>query len=271
MKDTQILLNLYRQGKIKEALKYFDDSFQEDFLTDNFRKNGVLSIDFKKNIEKHAFLNELLNSNPNDSDLLSRKGVLYEMEMEHENAKHAINQALKIDPHNNLALQTKGIIHFNDEEFNEALKCFEKILLNDKNNSLVQFAKSLVLESMGKENDILSPISIAFDFNSLDDKSLEEIVLHIVNHCGINTARFNADKTLKIDPNNKLALKIKKFPTDDQNNLRVKISELYTKHLHRKADLTGLDYFENQILEGKSLDWVEELMSNSEEGKNYWN
>jgi len=144
-------------------------------------------------------------------------------------------------------------------------------LESEKNNSLIQFAKSLVLESMGKENDILSPITIAFDFNSFDDELLEKVVLHMVNHCGINTARLNADTTLRIDPKNKLALKIKEFPMDEQNKLRVKISELYTKHLHRKEDQEGIDYFENQILEGKSLDWVEELMSNSEEGKNYWN
>ena len=57
----------------------------------------------------------------------------------------------------------------------------------------------------------------------------------------------------------------------NESKIRNKISELFIKHLHRNTDLEGLDYYEKKISEGRSFQWVEESLANSEEGKNYWN
>lgn len=65
--------------------------------------------------------------------------------------------------------------------------------------------------------------------------------------------------------------KLKKLSIENQSKTRSKISELYIKHLHRNADSEGLDYFKEKLSEGRSFQWIEETLANSEEGKNYWN
>ena len=47
--------------------------------------------------------------------------------------------------------------------------------------------------------------------------------------------------------------------------------ELYQTYLHREPGITDLNYWEEKILEGKSIPWIEDKMKNSEEGLNYYN
>lgn len=269
--DFQRLVELYKQGKIKDVLIIFDKEILMTPKIDDFREKGIIIFDFEKNEKIHNFLDKLLELNPKDPEILARKGFLLELEMKHENAKYFVEKALEVDSKNKIALQTKGIIYFHNEKFEKALDCYEKILSHDTNNSIVLFFKAITLELIGKDKNIISPIFKAFNFDSLNDELLDSVVLHIINICGLNTARLNAYQTLKSEPKNKIALKIKKFSLQDKNKVRVKISEIFTKHLHREPDSGGLDYFENQIIEGKSFEWIENIIENSGEGKNYWN
>lgn len=50
--------------------------------------------------------------------------------------------------------------------------------------------------------------------------------------------------------------------------IELEVAELFYILLNRKPDISGLTYFRNQIIEcGKSLDWVNQTIKNSEEYK----
>jgi tetratricopeptide (TPR) repeat protein len=270
-KNSQKIFELYKQGKINDALIIIDKEILVVSKTKDFRKEGIFIIDFEEKQVIHDVLDRILELNPKDSEILARKCVLLELEMKHENAKKIADEVLNINSRNKLALQTIGTIYFHNEEFEKALDCYEKILAQDKNNSTILFCKAIILELIGKDENTISPIFKAFDFDSLDDESLDSLVAHLVNSCGLIFSTIKADKTLESEPKNKLALKIKKLSIQNESKIRNKISELFIKHLHRNADLEGLDYYEKKISEGRSFQWIEENLANSEEGKNYWN
>ena len=49
--------------------------------------------------------------------------------------------------------------------------------------------------------------------------------------------------------------------------VEAKITEFYHKYLNREPDPEGLNYWKQQIIEGKSYDWVENEFKNSEEAQ----
>lgn len=269
--NFQKIVELYQQGKSKDAIILIDKEMLIIPKANYSRKEGLFIIDFKKNYEIHYALDKILELNMKDAEILARKSFLLELEMNHEKAKDFANKALDISSKNKLALQTIGTIYFHNGEFEKALEYYEKILSQDKNNSTVLFCKAIALELNSKDGNNISPIFNAFNFDSLDEKSLDSLVIHIINSCGKYFPLSKANKTLESEPKNKLALKIKKLCGEDQNKTRSKIFEIYNKHVHRDPDSEGLNYFEEKISEGRTFQWIEETLANSEEGKNYWN
>ena len=53
----------------------------------------------------------------------------------------------------------------------------------------------------------------------------------------------------------------------DDKQIEDEITQLYKTHLNREPDSAGMDLYKHAILDGKSYQWVEETMKNSEEGK----
>ena len=53
----------------------------------------------------------------------------------------------------------------------------------------------------------------------------------------------------------------------DDKQIEDEITQLYKTHLNREPDSAGMDLYKYAILDGKSYQWVEETIKNSEEGK----
>ena len=68
----------------------------------------MISIRYAKKIELKNFLDEILEINPLDPEILSRKALVFELHGDIENATNFADKSLEIDSENITALQTKG-------------------------------------------------------------------------------------------------------------------------------------------------------------------
>ena len=271
LQNIQKLIEMYRNGEIRKVLDIFDQEVLVTPDTQAFRKKGVISIDFEKNADLQAFLDKILEINPEDPEIISRKALIFEYQGETDKAINHADKSLEIDSENSIALQTKGIIAFNNNEYHTSIKYFDTVLQNYENDSLSLLNKGLAFELMGKSEDAMNCFRKLFNFDSLNNASLDSLILHIIDWCGNDYVNSYADQTLIKKPNDKLALKIKEHVVLNENKTKQKIFELYDKYLHRQPDQEGIDYFESLFAQGKNIEDVENILKNSEEGKNYWN
>ena len=86
-KNSQKIFELYKQGKINDALIIIDKEILVVSKTKDFRKEGIFIIDFEEKQVIHDVLDRILELNPKDSEILARKCVLLELEMKHEKCK----------------------------------------------------------------------------------------------------------------------------------------------------------------------------------------
>ena len=165
----------------------------------------------------------------------------------------------------------KGIIAFNNNEYHTSIKYFDIVLRKNENDSLSLLNKGLAFELMGKSEDAMNCFRKLFNFDSLNNASLDNLILKIIDLCGNDYVNSYADQTLIKKPNDELALKIKEHVVLNENQNKQKIFELYDKYLHRQPDQEGIDYFESLLAQGKNIEDLGNMLKNSEEGKNYWN
>ena len=144
-------------------------------------------------------------------------------------------------------------------------------MIKNENDSLALLNKGLSMELMGKSEEAMNCFKKLFNVDSLSNESLDSLVSYIRDLVGNDFANSYADQILSKHPDDKLALKIKDDVILEQSKVRQKIFELFNKYLHRAPDNDGLDYFEELIIQGTKFEEIEEMMKNSEEGKNYWN
>ena len=271
LENVKKLIEMYRIGETRKVLDVFDQEVLTIPDTQVFRKKGVISIDFEKNSVLQSFLDKILEINPQDPEIISRKALIFEFQGDIEKATNFANKSLEIDSENSIALQTKGIIAFNNNEYHTSIKYFDIVLRKNENDSLSLLNKGLALEQMGKSEDAMNCFRKLFNFDSLNNASLDSLILHIIDWCGNDYVNSYADQTLIKKPNDKLALKIKEHVVLNENQTKQKIFEIYDKYLHRQPDQEGIDYFESLFAQGKNIEDVENILKNSEEGKNYWN
>ena len=269
--NIEKLIEMYRNGEIRKVLDIFDQEVLVTPDTQAFRKKGVISIDFEKNEDLQAFLDKILEINPEDPEIISRKALIFEYQGETDKAINHADKSLEIDSKNKIALQTKGIIAFNNNEYDNSIKYFDIVLQNYENDSLSLLNKGLASELIGKNEDAMNCFTRLFNFDSLDNTSLDSLILHLIDWCGNDYVNSYADQTLTKKPNDRFALKIKEYVVLNENQNIQKIFELFAKYLHRKPDQEGVDYFESLFAQGKKIEEIEYILKNSEEGKNYWN
>ena len=271
LKDAQKLIEMYKIGDTKKVLDVFDEEILSIPEIGIIRNKGIISIDFEKNLDLQIFLDKILEINPQDPEIISRKALIFEFQGNIEKAVNFANKSLEIDSTNIVALQTKGIIDFNNNEYENSIKYFDAILQQNENEPLSLLNKGLALEQMRKSEDAMNCFRKLFNFDSLNNVSLENLILKIIDWCGDNYINAYADQTLVKKPNDRLALMIKKHVIINQNQNKQKIIEIYDKYLHRQPDQMGIEHFESLLQQGKNIEDLEKKLKNSEEGKNYWN
>ena len=271
LKDAQKLIEMYKIGDTKKVLDVFDEEILSIPEIGIIRNKGIISIDFEKNLDLQIFLDKILEINPQDPEIISRKALIFEFQGNIEKAVNFANKSLEIDSTNIVALQTKGIIDFNNNEYENSIKYFDAILQQNENEPLSLLNKGLALEQMRKSEDAMNCFRKLFNFDSLNNASLDNLILKIIDWCGDNYINAYADQTLVKKPNDRLALMIKKHVIINQNQNKQKIIEIYDKYLHRQPDQMGIEHFESLLQQGKNIEDLEKKLKNSEEGKNYWN
>ena len=271
LKDAQKLIEMYKIGDTKKVLDVFDEEILSIPEIGIIRNKGVISIDFEKNLDLQIFLDKILEINSQDPEIISRKALIFEFQGNIEKAVNFANKSLEIDSTNIVALQTKGIIDFNNNEYENSIKYFDAALQQNENEPLSLLNKGLALEQMRKSEEAMNCFRKLFNFDSLNNVSLENLILKIIDWCGDNYINAYADQTLVKKPNDRLALMIKKHVIINENETKQKIIEIYDKYLHRQPDQTGIEHFESLLQQGKNIQDLEKILKNSEEGKNYWN
>ena len=271
LEDTRKLIDMYKLGEVKKILNIIDEELMKTPNTRTFRQRGIISVNYEKKFGLKKFLEQVLEINPNDPEILSRLALIFELNGNIENASNFADKSLKIDSDNKTALQVKGIIAFNNSEYESSINYFDKILTKNENDSLALLNKGISLELIGKNTDAMDCFRKLFDTDSLNDESLDKLISIIIDFTGSEYSNVYADYALTKQSNDKLALKIKDRIILDQSKLRQRIFELFNKYLHRPPGQEGLDWFEELIIQGTKFEEIEEMMKNSDEGKNYWN
>lgn len=135
---TSIGLSLIQQGKLQEALQYFDK---------------ILTID------------------PNDPIALGNKGGILTQLNRHEEALTFYKKALQIDPTNTNTLNNLAASLFQLGRIDESLQTLDKILEIEPNNVNVLILKGKVLSESKKYHDAFSIFKKALDLDPRNEEA----------------------------------------------------------------------------------------------------
>ncbi len=268
----QQALEFYKNERYDESLKIFDDQLKiKEIDIESFKNKKCIIFNLKKYKHVLQYFDKILETNPADPEILSRKGLVLGILYKPEKALNCLNKTLKIDPKNSIATINKGILLYNAEEFEEAIQLFDKILDMNFKDPDASLGKGLSLEMLGSREESIKYFINAFQCNLTNPNYLSSISFNLVHFCFPINALTYTNQILKTNPKDPIANRILDFVTPQKNKLREKIMELYQKYLHREPDFDDLNYWEEKILQGKSIPWIEDQMKNSEEGSNYYN
>jgi len=265
------LFESYKLGDTQNTLSVIDKEIMgkaEDL--EKLDKNNIIFFDYKKYTIITNLLNKILEINPNDSDILARKGILLQLRNQYTESLSCLDDALKINPKNIIALQTKGILFYNYDDYENAISLFNDVLKIDPNDLLSLLGKGLSLESIGKNSDAVPYFVKTLGVTSNDDKLISDLSFHIVNWCGPLYSSLYSDSALIKNSDDKLALQISNDLVRD-DELEFKISQFYVNYLHREPSLSDLKYWKQLIQQEKKLSSIENQIKNSDEAKNYFN
>ena len=268
----QKALEFYKNGKYNESLKIFDDQLKiKEIDVESFKNKKWIIFNLKK--YKHAiqYFDKILETNPDNPEILARKGLVLGILCQPEKALQFLNKALKTDPKNSIAILNKGTILYNMEEFEEAMQFFDKILNTNPKDPEASLGKGLSLEMLGRREKSIKYFINAFQCNLTNPNYLSSLSFNLVHFCLPINALTYANQILKTNPKDPIANRILDFVTPPQNKLREKIMEVYQKYVHREPNFDEINYWEEIILQGKSIPWIEDQMKNSEEGSNFNN
>ena len=255
--------SLYKEKKIEESLKCFDNYFRREKETvENFRKKGIFSINLKKYNNALSFVNNILKISPEDSNFLSRKGMILGILGNDEKALFFLDQALKFNSNDYLALLNKAIVMINLKNYNSAISNIDNILKFQPNDFTALNTKAFALEQLGKNDEAVSFYLKALDIKPENSNDLSKLIYHFIHFITEQYDLNDKNWEEKISEENLISNASKNFLKN-----QYKITELYQKYLSRNPDLYSMEYFLLKLLQGKTLEWVENEMKNSDEVK----
>ena len=109
---------LYKKGKYKEALEYFDKALEID---------------------------------PTNVNVLISKGTVFLNQNKYTNSLECFDKALEIDPYYVYALNNKGNVLYNLGKYQEAIEWYDKALKVDPTLIVAKTNKKMALEQLSKE------------------------------------------------------------------------------------------------------------------------
>ena len=255
--------SLYKNKQVEQSIKYFDDYFKTEKKTiQNFRKKGIFSINLKKYDDALLIINNILKISPEDSNFLSRKGMILALMGNNEEALFFLDQALNYDSKNYLTLINKAIVMINLENYDDAISILDEILKLCPNDFTAINTKGYALEKLGKNDESVLLYLTALEIEPQDSHELYKLIYHFIhfltNKYDLNDKNWDKSFLEK----NIISSESKTFLKNQH-----KIMGIYQNYLSRNPDVDGMEYFSDKLLQGKSLEWVENEIKNSDELK----
>ena len=125
-----------------------------------------------------------------------------------------------MDQINYLKKQVAIIINlYNTNKYEEVIAKSNFLIKKYPNQILFYNAAALSLAAIGKNEDAMNCFTRLFNFDSLDNTSLDSLILHLIDWCGNDYVNSYADQTLTKKPNDRFALKIKEYVVLNENSI----------------------------------------------------
>jgi len=201
---------LLRQGKLREAIDYFDKAIK---INPSFElpwcNKAKIFLNLKKFDEALEYINKTLELHPKWSDALSLKGIILINLKKNEEAIECLEKAITINPEDWSAWDNKGRALFNLKKYNEAINCFDRSLKYNKVNYDALYLKGLSLFFLGSFEEALNCFEKALEINpGFTPASMAKGNI-LLNKKDYAEALNYFDAVLKKEPNNIDALILK--------------------------------------------------------------
>ena len=196
----------YSKQNFKKSYSLFDKSLKtlkQDSVM--LQERDMIFINLEKYEDALIYLDKILIINPNDVEILIRKGKSCEILGKTEEAIECFNHILSIQPSNVDALRSKAIIFINKEKYEEAMSNLDQILLTDPNDFETIYFKGIVLEQLGKLAQAVNYYLKSLKITSNDTAVLQSVSLHMVHLLGKEHAVPIFKSLIENDPNDILA------------------------------------------------------------------
>ena len=200
-------LEEYSKKNFQNSYLLLDSSL--DTLTQDsnlLQEKNIICI----NLEKYEFilehLEKILSTNPQDIEILIRKGKCYQILGKTEQAINCFEGVLSIQPLNSSALRYLVLILINLEKYDEALDNLDHILSKNPDDLEMTYFKAIVLEKLGQSAESVNNYLKSLKISSMDISELQSISLHMVQLLGKEIATPIFKHLLEDNPNDVLAL-----------------------------------------------------------------
>ena len=196
----------YSKQNFQKSYSLFDE-YLETLRQDSvmLQERDMIFINLKKYEEALIYLDKILIINPDDIEILIRKGKSCEALGKTEHAIECFNHILSIQSSNVDALRSKAIIFINQEKYEDAMTNLDQILLTNPADFDVMYFKGIVLEQQGQHAQAVNYYLKSLKITSNDTSVLQSISLHIVHLLGKEHAVPIFKSIIESDPNDILA------------------------------------------------------------------
>ena len=206
----------YSKQNFQKSYSLFDE-YLETLRQDSvmLQERGMIFINLEKYEEALIYLDKILIIDPNDIEILIRKGKSCEALGKTEQAIECFNQILSIQTSNVDALRGMAIIFINQEKYEDAMINLDQILQTDPNSFEAMYFKGIVLEQLGQHAQAVNYYLKSLKITSNDTSVLQSISLHLVHLLGKEHAVPIFKSLIENDPNDILAQNgLKAFSTN---------------------------------------------------------
>lgn len=190
------------------------------------------------------------------------------------NSNELRNYSQKMNNQNWSLAQVRRDVVNNNQEFNQVLtKIYQEFLGRNIDPSGLQYFQNIVLN--GKNLDyVRNTIANSPEAknrnnnngnNSRDEQQINNIYLQVLGRDANSNDLKNY--TQKMNNQNWSLVQVRR-EVASKPELNQVINKIYQEFLGREADKSGLEYFQNLVINGQSIEYVKNSISNSSEARN---
>ena len=247
----------YQKGEQQKSIELFDQVLLVQQQNSNFfRTEGVLLINLERFTEAISYFDDILKQNPQDEEILFSKAIALELLGKNEEAVLFYLKSLKIQSED-----TESMINFMFHFLNRLrmwnpMEFYERLIDKSPNEPFAEFFKKFV------KNETQIELFYKKYLSRIPD--LDEIKHWQIKIFEKNNSEFLEDEIMKSSEAQTI-IQGKKYEAE--------IKELFKKYLDRwDVKPEELNFYSQQIVNGKSIKTVEEEIKNSDESKKlpYW-